>query len=105
MDGSLGEDVPLDGGEGGGRGVVFRWGSIGPWYTHGWGARRSECRAEWEGSRRTFFCGGVGPSPQHSCVREESDLVFRHVADAAEGMGKDLVNAITDDELGSAFLV
>ena len=105
MDGSLVDDASLDGGGGGGRGVVFCWGPIGPWYAPGWGVRRYGGRAEWEGSLGTFLCGGVGPSPIHSCVREESDLVFRHVADVAEGRGKDLVDAIHVDELGSSFIV
>ncbi len=101
----MGEDVPWDGGEGVGRGVVVSLGSIGPLYTHEWGAQRYGCRAEWEGSRGTSRCGGVGSSPQPSCVREESDLVCRHVAGAAEGRGKDLVDTFHVDELVSAFFV
>jgi hypothetical protein len=105
VDGSLGEDVPWDGGEGVGRGGVFCLGYIGPWYTHGWDARGYGCRAEWEGSHETFHCDGVGSSPQLSCVREESELVCRHVAGAAEGRGKDLVDALHVDEFVSAFFV
>jgi hypothetical protein len=86
-------------------GGVFWWGSIWPWYPHGWGARRYGCRAGWEGSRGTFRCGGVGSSPHLSCVREESDFVCRHVIGAMEGMGKDLVDAFHVDELVSAFFV
>ena len=106
MDGSLGEDVHRDDGEGVGWGVVFWWGSIGPWHTHGWSARRYGCQADWEGSRGAFRWEGVGSSPpQIACVREESELVCRHVTSAAEGMGKDLVNAFHVDELVSVLLV
>ena len=99
------ENVPRDGGEGVGQGVVFWWGSIGPWHTHSWYARRYGCRADWEGSRGTFPWGGVGSSPQLSCVREESELVCRHVTCAAEGMGKDLVDAFHADEMVFALFV
>jgi hypothetical protein len=49
--------------------------------------------------------GGVGSSPQLSCVREESEFVYRHVTCVAEGRGKDLVDAFHVDELASALLV
>ena len=49
--------------------------------------------------------GVVGSSPQLPCVREEYELICRHVIGAAEGRGKDLVDAVHVDEMVSALLV
>ncbi len=96
----MGEDVPRDVRKGG-----FWWWSRGPVRVHGWRARRYGSRADCEGSHGTFLWGGVGLSPLLPCVREESELVCRHLTGTAEGMGKDLMDAIPADELVSALFV
>ena len=56
--------------------------------------------------RRSFGGrGGVGLSPLLPCVREESELVCRHLTGTVEGRGKDLMDAIHADELVSALFV
>jgi len=49
--------------------------------------------------------GGVRPSPHLPCVWEESELVCRHLTSAAEGRGKDFMDAFQADELVSALFV
>ena len=49
--------------------------------------------------------GGVGLSPRLPCVREESELVCRHLTCTAEDSGKDLMDAFHVDELVSALVV
>ncbi len=49
--------------------------------------------------------GGVGSSPHLPCVQEESEMICRNVKGAAEGRGKDLVDAFQADELVSTLFV
>ena len=49
--------------------------------------------------------GGVGFSPHLPCVRAKYELVCRHLAGVAEGMGTDLMDAFRADELVSALFV
>ena len=56
-----------------------------------------------KGLMRRSAGGGVGLSPHLSRVREESELVCRHLTGAAEGRGKDLMDAFHADELVSAL--
>jgi len=96
----MGEDVPRDDCKGG----FWCW-SRGPRRVHEWRARRYGSRADWEGSHGTFLWGGVGLFPLLPCVWEESELFCRHLTSDAEGKGKDLMDAIPDDELFSALFV
>ena len=96
----MGEDVPRDVYKGG-----FWWWSRGPMRVHVWRARRYGSRADWEGSHRTFLWGVLGLVHLLPCVREESELVCRHLTCTAEGRGKDLMDAIPTDELVSAIFV
>ena len=100
VDGSAGKGVPRGVCKGG-----FWWGFGGPRWVPWRGARGYGSRADREGSHGAVRWGGVGLSLRLPCIREESELLCRHVTCVAEGRAEYLIDPFNADELVSALFV